>query len=242
MVAVAVVLLTIAAPSMRELIARQRLKSVNAELVTDLQYARTLGGLAKPVRSSVKFQDSAGDELLRGVRAHARSAVATAPTRRAGCLRAGRQTRSCARRRSRAAPTCRSLNTRPSRPPHGLLIFTVGRACAPSPRDYVLMTSRISGCLGSVAVTVNADGSAHGLLRRTRSVPGVPGVPELAASRHAAPVAQRGLSLVELMVGVAIGLFVVAGAATVAPPSLPTRAGWSSRRRFSRTCERLPTS
>ncbi len=38
--AVVVILIMIAAPSMRELIVLQRLKSINAELVTDIQYAR----------------------------------------------------------------------------------------------------------------------------------------------------------------------------------------------------------
>ena len=40
-VAVVAVLITLAAPSMRAMIAAQRVKSINAELVTDLQFARS---------------------------------------------------------------------------------------------------------------------------------------------------------------------------------------------------------
>jgi type IV fimbrial biogenesis protein FimT len=40
-VAVSISLLAIAAPSLSELVATQRLRSINAELVTDLQYARS---------------------------------------------------------------------------------------------------------------------------------------------------------------------------------------------------------
>lgn len=57
-VAVAALLLTVAAPSMREFIVKQRLKSVNAELVSDLQWVRS-EAISRNLLLRVQFQETA---------------------------------------------------------------------------------------------------------------------------------------------------------------------------------------
>jgi type IV fimbrial biogenesis protein FimT len=58
-VMVAGILLALAVPSMREFMARQRVKAVNAELVTDLQYARS-ESIARNRTVSVRFRADDG--------------------------------------------------------------------------------------------------------------------------------------------------------------------------------------
>lgn len=60
-IAVAAVLLSIAAPSMQQLIATERLKNVNAQLVTDLQSARSLAVAQNNTTQNVfvQFQNTA---------------------------------------------------------------------------------------------------------------------------------------------------------------------------------------
>jgi prepilin-type N-terminal cleavage/methylation domain-containing protein len=54
-IAVLGVLVAISAPSMREIIVKQRLKSVNAELVTDLQFARS-NAVARNQQIRIEFK------------------------------------------------------------------------------------------------------------------------------------------------------------------------------------------
>ncbi|MBU6258552.1 MAG: GspH/FimT family pseudopilin [Burkholderiales bacterium] len=58
-VVVSALLLTLAVPAMTNLIAMQRLKSANAELVTGMQYARTEAVAHQPVGTRIKFQSNA---------------------------------------------------------------------------------------------------------------------------------------------------------------------------------------
>ena len=57
-VAVSAVLIAIAAPSLTELIATQRLRSINAELITDMQYARGMAISRNSINVRVQFQRS----------------------------------------------------------------------------------------------------------------------------------------------------------------------------------------
>jgi type IV fimbrial biogenesis protein FimT len=175
-VAVAVILLTIAAPSMRELIVRQRLKSVNAELVTDLQYARTLA-VSRNVPIVVSFMHTPAMSCY----------VLFVPSAIGGC--------DCTNPPGSACPVVPGLggseelrttqvlsstdvqitNTPPNTPPQGLLIFTVDGMQSPA-RDYKLMTSRVSGSSGQLLVTVNPAGRPS-VCTPDSSVPGVPGCP-----------------------------------------------------------------
>lgn len=58
-VALGVVLLTLAAPSFNEFILMQRLKGINAQLVTDIQYARS-EAVSRNVPMHMKFQAATG--------------------------------------------------------------------------------------------------------------------------------------------------------------------------------------
>jgi type IV fimbrial biogenesis protein FimT len=54
-VAVASVLLALAVPSLREFMARQRVKAINAELVTDVQFARS-ESVARKLKVAISFR------------------------------------------------------------------------------------------------------------------------------------------------------------------------------------------
>ncbi len=171
-VAVAVILLTIAAPSMHELIVRQRLKSVNAELVTDLQYARTLA-VSRNVTINVSFKNTPAMSCY----------VLFVPSAASGC--------DCTNPPGSACPVVPGLGGSEelrttqilsstdvqiaNTPQQGLLIFTVDGMQSPA-RDYKLRTSRISGASGQLLVTVNPAGRPS-VCTPDSSVPGVPGCP-----------------------------------------------------------------
>jgi prepilin-type N-terminal cleavage/methylation domain-containing protein len=55
-VVVAAILLSLAVPSLREFMARQRVKAINAELVTDVQFARS-ESVARKLRVYITFRD-----------------------------------------------------------------------------------------------------------------------------------------------------------------------------------------
>ena len=164
-VAVAVVLLTIAAPSMRELIARQRLKSVNAELVTDLQYARTLA-ISRNQSISVKFQDGATMSCYVVYVASLIGSCDCTHTPGSVCSNGSEEVRTTQVPRS----TDVQIVTVPAGQPPVAFSSDGMRNVA---TDYVLMTSRISGGAGKMQVTINATGRPT-VCSPDQSVPGVP--------------------------------------------------------------------
>jgi prepilin-type N-terminal cleavage/methylation domain-containing protein len=155
-VVVVAVLLAVAAPSLHDLLVRQRLKSATAELVTDLRYIRTIA-LSRRLPVNVMFKKNATmscyilyvqttigncDCLTRN------PGQVCVPSMAIGGSEEFRTTQI-------PASTDIQLATVPAGA--GDLIFTPDglRNVA---TDYVLLLSRVSGGTGQAQVTVNATG------------------------------------------------------------------------------------
>ncbi len=200
------VLVAIAAPSMQGLIAAQRVKGINAELVTDLQFARSEA--SRRNRDVLRALSRRRRQLLRGL---CRS------------CRLGRAATAAGRRATSAAAGSEEIKT-------VKIPTTTGVAmAASSATGRIIIFERLSGSSAPDDFRVSVDSArrrqaAHHrqrgrpaqrvFARRVRGL-GAAMLKRLPTKRASAPRLQRGLSIVELMVGVAIGMFVAAGAATL---------------------------
>ena len=170
-VVVTAVLVAIAAPSMRELIVRQRLKSVTAELATDLRYVRTVA-ISRRIPVQVSFMNNAGMSCYI---LYIASAVGNCNclTRNPGQVCVPAMAAGGAeelRTIQIPADTDIQLNTVQVNAP--FLIFTPDglRNVA---TDYAVQLTRISGNPGQTQVTVNATGRPT-VCSPDNSVSGIP--------------------------------------------------------------------
>jgi type IV fimbrial biogenesis protein FimT len=150
-VAVLAVLAVLAAPSLRELIVMQRLKSINAELVTDLQYARS-EAIARNREISVGFGSSSSMTCyVVFIDALTGSCDCTRPP---GSVCTGVDVEEI---RTAQVPASTDVQVAPVAPTPAVLAFS-REGMRPVTTDYVIATTRRNGGNGKVQVTVNAMG------------------------------------------------------------------------------------
>jgi type IV fimbrial biogenesis protein FimT len=150
-VAVLAVLAVLAAPSLRELIVMQRLKSINAELVTDLQYARS-EAIARNRQISVRFGSSSTMTCyVVFIDALTGSCDCTQPP---GSVCNGVGVEEI---RTTQVPASTDVQVAPVAPTPAVLSFS-REGMRPVNTDYVVATTRRSGGNGRLQITVNAMG------------------------------------------------------------------------------------
>jgi len=160
-----VVLLTLAAPSFRELIALQRLKSINAELVTDLQYARS-EAVSRNTSIYIKF----GSSTAMSCYVLYKTAAFGAPcdcTRPPGTACTG----SFEEIRTTQIPVSTDVQVSVPDPTLSLSFGKDGRR--PVADSYTISTTRIGGGSGQMQVIVNAMGRPT-VCSPDQSISGVP--------------------------------------------------------------------
>jgi len=163
-VAVVIVLLTLAAPSFRELIALQRLKSINAELVTDMQYARS-EAVSRNTTIYVKFGSSAAMSCY--VLYKSAFGAPCDCTRPPGTACTG----SFEEIRTTQIPVSTDVQVSVPDPTQSLTFDKDGRR--PVANSYTISTTRIGGGNGQMQVTVSAMGRPT-VCSPDQSISGVP--------------------------------------------------------------------
>jgi len=169
-VAVAAVLMSLAVPSMRELIALQRLKSINAELVTDLQYARSEAVSRNSTLLWVKFMTSANPPMSCYVVYSATAFGNCDCTLAPGSVCTGGREEI----RTTRIPASTDVQVLPvsSPPPAEVRFGNDGMRLGSA--DFAISTTRISGSPGKLKVTVSATGRPT-VCSPDQSISGVPG-------------------------------------------------------------------
>jgi type IV fimbrial biogenesis protein FimT len=164
-VAVVVILLAIAAPAMTQLVAQKRLKSVNAELITSLQYART-EAVARNSSIKVMFESSPSMTCY----------IVFVPTNVSNCHCTGIPGSACVAGTATELHTTQipvSTDVQVLNSTLGVLGITSDGLLSPAGASYVVTTSRVSGASGTLKTTVNALGRPT-VCSPDHSVPGVP--------------------------------------------------------------------
>lgn len=168
------VLLTIAAPSLRELIVKQRLKSVTAELVTDLQYARTEVVSRNLTQLRIQFKNNSTMSCyLLYLPPIGVSCDCTLPP---GSACSGATVNGLPAE-IRATQVMASTDVQFATVPSGgadLILNPDGMQTVST--DYVVLTSRVSGGAGQLKIIVNAMGRPS-VCSPDLSINGVPACP-----------------------------------------------------------------
>lgn len=169
-IAVSAVILVLAAPSMRDLIVMQRLKSTTAELVTDLQFARSEAVARGLGQFDVQFRTSATSDPPMSCYMLFIPAAFTSNcdcTRPPGAACSG----SSVEIRTTQIPLSHGVQVVAASPWTSPLAFTAdGMITVP---NFVITTSRTSGAAGQMQVKVGVTGRPA-VCTPDQSVMGVP--------------------------------------------------------------------